>query len=323
MKMKLGEALVRDSLITREQLKEALERQVMFGGRIGTNIVERGFMKEADLAAFLGRYFRVPVVDPMLLASIDPEIIECISRDIAEKYRVLPFKKERKRLHLAMMEPTMHENIDALRFKTTYDIIPYVITEIRLMYALEKYYGIQRSLRFISTTPQLADDEKPTVADDKAALLKLKEGFCSAKDKEEIVGLLLHAAGKIYSRVAIFLLKGETVSGWKGRGLNIDRETFRLDPHSLFSEVITGKHYYRGPLLKVPGNEPLIKIVGGTPQDCLVIPVQIREKIIGLLYVDNGISSVLDANLGYINSLVSMASISFEISILRRKIFDL
>ena len=54
-----------------------------------------------------------------------------------------------------------------------------------------------------------------------------------------------------------------------------------------------------------------------------MIPIQIREKIIGLLYVDNGIASVLDANLGYINNIVSMASISFEITILRRKIFDL
>lgn len=322
MKMKLGEALVRESLITRDQLKEALERQVIFGGRIGTNIVERGFMKEADLAAFLGRYFGVPAVDVKMLASIDSEIIECISRDVADKYRVIPFKKERKRLHVAMMEPNVLQNIDELRFRTTYDIVPYIITEMRLLYALEKYYGIERSLRYISTTP-LSDEEQAAAPEKKEDLMKLKESFASAREKEEIVGLLLHAAEKVYSRVAVFLLKSGSISGWKGRGLNVENESFRPDPNSLFAEVIARKNYYRGPLLKVPANDPLIKIVGGSPQDCLVIPIQIREKIIGLLYVDNGISSVLDANLGYINSIVSMASISFEITILRRKILDL
>ncbi|MBA4371933.1 MAG: hypothetical protein C0402_03625 [Thermodesulfovibrio sp.] len=320
--MKLGEALVRDSLITRDQLKEALERQVIFGGRIGTNIVERGFLKEAELAGFLSRYFKVPAVDVKLLTSIENEVIDCISRDIAEKYRVIPFKKERKRLHVAMMEPNVLQSIDELRFRTTYDIVPYIITEMRLLYALEKYYGIERNLRYISTT-HLSDEEQATAPDNKADLLKLKESFASARDKEEIVGLLLHAAGKVYSRVAMFVIKSGSVSGWKAKGLNVERAEFRPQPNSLFAEVIAGKNYYRGPLLKVPANEPLITIVGGTPQDCLVVPVQIREKIIGLLYVDNGIASVLDANLGYINNIVSMASISFEITILRRKIFDL
>ncbi len=322
MKMKLGEALVKDSLITRDQLKEALERQVIFGGRIGTNIVERGFLKEADLAAFLSRYFRVPAVDVKLLASIEGEIIECITRDVAEKYRVIPFKKDRKRLHVAMMEPNVVQNIDELRFRTNYDIIPYIITEMRLLYALEKYYGIERNLRYISTT-QLTDEDKPAPQDNKAELLKLKESFAGAREKEEIVGLLLHAAGKIYSRVGMFLLKSGGVTGWKAKGLNVENEEFRPHPNSLFAEVVARKTYYRGPLLKVPANDPLIKIVGGTPQDCLVIPILIRDKVIGLLYVDNGIASVLDANLGYINSIVSMASISFEITILRRKIFDL
>lgn len=321
--MKLGEALVRDSLITRDQLREALERQVIFGGRIGTNIVERGFLKEAELAGFLSRYFKVPAVDVRLLAAIDSEIIDCISRDVAEKYRVIPFKKDRKRLHVAMMEPNVLQSIDELRFRTTYDIVPYIITEMRLLYALEKYYGIERNLRYISTI-HLSDVEQAAPApDSKADLLKLKESFAGAREKEEIVGLLLHAAGKVYSRVGMFLVKAGGVSGWKAKGLNVEHEEFRPQPNSVFAEVISHKNYYRGPLLRVPANEPLIKIVGGTPQDCLIVPVQIRDKIIGLLYVDNGIASVLDANLGYINNIVAMASISFEITILRRKILDL
>ena len=60
--MKLGEALVKEALITRQQLEQALKRQVQFGGRIGTNLVELRFLEEEDLSKFLSRFFRLPAV---------------------------------------------------------------------------------------------------------------------------------------------------------------------------------------------------------------------------------------------------------------------
>ena len=64
MGLKLGEAMVKDGLITRDQLRVSLERQVVFGGKTGTNIVELGILAEKDLAAFLSRFFKMPAVDP-------------------------------------------------------------------------------------------------------------------------------------------------------------------------------------------------------------------------------------------------------------------
>ena len=97
----------------------------------------------------------------------------------------------------------------------------------------------------------------------------------------------------------------------------------KIAPASIFADVINKKNYYRGPLLKIPGNETLISILSGAPQDCCMIPIQLRDRIIALLYVDNGNASVMDAGLSYIHTLVTMAAYSFEISILRRKILDL
>jgi hypothetical protein len=322
MKLKLGEALVQDSLITKEQLKMALERQVIFGGKIGTNIVELGFMKEGELSAFLSRYFKLPAVEPPHLASIDSEIIACISAEQAEKYKMIPFRKDRNRLHVAMSEPRSFQEIDELRFTLGYEIIPYVITELRLIFALEKYYGTERDLRYISTF-QLEDGEKSDVTGTREQLSKLKEDFAGAHGKEEIIGLLLNAAGGVYSRIGLFILKDNQLKGWKSRGLNIENKNLNVAPDSIFFEAISKKSYYRGPVLNVPGNGPLISILSGTPQDCLLIPVFIRDKIIALLYVDNGNASVLDANLSYINKIVSIASISFEMAILRSKIMEL
>jgi hypothetical protein len=324
MALKLGEALVKESLITREQLKLALERQVIFGGRIGTNIVELGILTERDLSSFLSRYFRIPAVEPASLSSVDSEIIACITRELAEKYKAIPFKKDRNRLHVAMQDPRSMAAVDELRFITGYDIIPHIVTELRLLYALEKYYGSERDLRYISIFGKEEEREVAKSKDEAADhLKKVKEEFISAGEKEEIIGILLNESKRIASRAAVFIVKGDKLAGWKGRGLSVDNLEIDIDPNSVFSDVINRKNYYRGPLLKVPGNEQLIQIASGTPQDCILMPIQIRDKIIGILYADNGVASVLDAGLAYIKTLATMASLSFEIVILRKKIMDL
>jgi hypothetical protein len=320
--MKLGEALVNASLITREQLRLALERQVIFGGRIGTNIVELGILSEKELSAFLSRYFKIPAADQAQIASIDPEVIACIGRALAEKYKVVPFRKDRNRLHVAVLDPRSIAGADEIRFITGYDIIPYVITELRLLYALEKYYDIKRDLRYVSILGK--EEERETTAEEaKAKLKKVKEEFANAKEKEEIIGILLNESRKIASRAAVFLLRSNKLTGWQSRGLEAAKFEAEVAANSVFSDVIAGRNYYRGPILKVPGNEPLISLLSGAPQDCLIIPLRIRDKIVALLYADNGNASVLDASLTYFDALVAMASLSFEIVILRKKILDL
>ncbi len=321
--MKLGEAMVKNSLITRDQLKQALERQVIFGGRIGTNILELGVITEGDMLSFLSSYLKVPAAKPSDLNDIDAEVIASISRELAEKYKGMPFRKDRNRLHVAMLDPREIASIDEMRFLTGSDIIPYIITDLRMYYCLEKYYGIKRDLRYISVLgkEEAAGEKRPD--DDNEQLLKAKEQFAGVRDREEVIGILLNETKPLASRASVFLVKGGVISGWKSRNIPVDQFEVPVDDLSIFSEVLNRKAYYRGPLLKMPGNEPLIGRLGGLPQDCCMIPIHVRDKIVGLLYVDNGNNAVLDAGVSHINSLVAMAAISFEIVILRRKLFDL
>jgi len=323
--MKLGEALVRAGLITKEHLRQALERQVIFGGRIGTNLVELKVIKETDLVSFLSKYLKVPAVEPSKLLTADEETRACISREMAEKYKVVPFRKDRNRLHVASIDPRSMAAVDELRFITGYDIIPYVTSELRLLYALEKFYGLERDLRYISIFDHEEDsEEKPKDSEEsKKQLIRIKEQFAEAKERDEIIGLLLNETRKIASRAGIFIMKSEKVSGWRGRGMDAENVEIRIEPSSVFAEVLNRKNYYRGPLLKIPGNEPLIALLFGTPQDCCMIPIQLREKVIAFLYLDNGNKAVLDAGLSYAHALVTMTAYSFEISILKKKILDL
>jgi hypothetical protein len=263
MPLKLGEAMVKGSIITKEQLRLALERQVIFGGRLGTNLVELGIIKETELASFLEKFFKVRIVDPAYLDSVDDETISCISKEIAEKYKAVPFKKERNRLHIAIQDPLIVSNVDEIRFITGYDIIPYAVTEIRLLYTLEKYYGTERDLRYISIFGKVEEEAK-TKDKNKGRLLKVKKEFANAQEKEEIIGILLNETRSITSRVAIFIVKGDRLVGWKSKGLDVEGFETEIGNPSIFTDVINRKSYYRGPLLKIPGNNPFIKVLSGT-----------------------------------------------------------
>ena len=316
--MKVGEALVKEGLITRPQLELALQRQVQFGGRIGTNLLEMRIVGEDELTKFLSRYFRVPPISPELITSIEEEVLSAVNKEIVEKYKILPLKKERSRLHAAALNPNNVKEIDELRFITGLDIIPYVITELRLLYALEKYYGIKRELRYISVTDRFDPEKKP----EEDSIDKIKAAFANVKETEEIAGILIQAAYKVAARVGVFIIKGKKITGWKGRGISVDGFAVTEDEFSIFSDVLKRRSHYRGPVLNIKGNEPLIKLLGGTPQDALLMPIDIRERMVAMFYVDNGNTSVLDANVGFLSKLASLAGLAFEMMIIKKKIME-
>src|SRR5687767_13589559 len=114
--MKLGELLLQEKLITRDGLEEALEEQVVHGGRIGTNLVELGLLKEADLAKMLGKVHNVASAsgemtpDPQ---AFNPELIKFYDdRD------VMPMRSDATRLSVAMINPGDLKTLDELSFKT-------------------------------------------------------------------------------------------------------------------------------------------------------------------------------------------------------------
>ncbi len=149
MPPKLGELLVKEGAITRKQLEEALKSQVIFGGRLGTNLVEMGLIDEQKLVQYLSRQLEVPYATPEQLTSIPADVIKLISREMAEEYKMVPLSLEKKRLTVAIWDPSDLSAIDAISFITGYIIKPLVCSELRLLMALEQYYGVKREMRYI------------------------------------------------------------------------------------------------------------------------------------------------------------------------------
>lgn len=147
MALRLGEMLVRAGHITPEQLDEALKSQVIFGGRLGTNLIEMGCIEEEELAKVLSEKLRVPRVSPDELMNIPPSIAGAVPLEVVKQYQVVPLRLENRRLSVVMADPSDLYAIDQIAFSTGHVIVPMVAPEIRLLMALEKYYGIKREIR--------------------------------------------------------------------------------------------------------------------------------------------------------------------------------
>ncbi|QWV99820.1 general secretion pathway protein [Geomonas nitrogeniifigens] len=148
--MRLGEMLVQAGKITPAQLDETLKGQAIFGGRFGTNLVEMGYLDEQDLAEFLSQKIGIAHAAPGQLLDIPPNIIKLIPFDYVKKYKAIPIALNNRKVTLAMVDPTDLHAIDEIAFATGYIIVPVIAPELRIVTALEKYYGIKREVRYIS-----------------------------------------------------------------------------------------------------------------------------------------------------------------------------
>jgi type IV pilus assembly protein PilB len=136
---RIGDLLMREGLITREQLDKALQEQRQNGTRVGYNLVKLGFIQETELTKMLARQYRMPAVD-LSKFEVDPRIAKLIPGELATKHLVLPLKRDGRTLTVAMADPTNLGVIDDLKFITRYDIFPVIAGEYTLRNAVEKYY---------------------------------------------------------------------------------------------------------------------------------------------------------------------------------------
>jgi type IV pilus assembly protein PilB len=145
MSAKLGEALLRENLITPLQLKEALDHQRTNGGRLGSTLVRLGMLSDEEITAVLSRQYGVPSVN-LELFEVDASAVKLVTQETARKYMVLPLSRVGPTLTLAMVDPTNVFAIDDIKFMTGLQVEPVVVSEAALLHAIERYYGTTREL---------------------------------------------------------------------------------------------------------------------------------------------------------------------------------
>jgi len=137
---KLGEILLKENLLTPDQLKQALEHQKANGGRLGNSLVRLGFMSDEEVMAILSRQYGVPSIN-LDYFDVDPGITKLIPMDTALKFQVLPLSRVGSSLTLAMVDPTNVFAMDDIKFMTGFNIEPVVASETAIAEAIRKNYG--------------------------------------------------------------------------------------------------------------------------------------------------------------------------------------
>ena len=140
MAAKLGDLLVTENLITRQQLGKALEYQRVHGGRLGYCLIQLGCVTGEDISAILCRQFGLPSIN-LPFFEVDPSIVKLIPLETARKYQVLPLSRAGSTLTIATIDPTDVFAMDDLQFMTGFTIEPVVVAESAIREAIQKYYG--------------------------------------------------------------------------------------------------------------------------------------------------------------------------------------
>jgi len=136
---KLGELLVREKLISLQELKKAQNEQGKGGGNLGFALARLGILSEKEITSFLSQQYRIPAIE-LNEYEIDEEVVKLISKDIALKHKVMPIARVGSSIILAMADPSNLNGIDDVKFLTGYNVEPVVTSEAGLLAAVEQYY---------------------------------------------------------------------------------------------------------------------------------------------------------------------------------------
>ena len=137
---RLGELLVREKLISPQQLAKAQDRSKVEGSRLGYEIARMGLVNETDLTKFLSKHYGVPSIN-LGEIEVPDNIIKLIPREVAERHQCIPVNRSGATLVIAMADPSNIYAIDDLKFMTGYNIEQVVATESAIQESIAKYYG--------------------------------------------------------------------------------------------------------------------------------------------------------------------------------------
>ena len=175
----LGAHLVDQGVITSEQLASAVEAQAVYGGRLGTNLVELGLLDLDQLSDHLSAMTGVPIPPKDWLEAPAPNALKMVPKAMLEDRGALPLRADTAKLHVAVLDPTSQALLDDLARAAGRVVVPYVLPELRLRFALERHAGIQRPVRLANVAKKLEAVRKRALAqpDDRPEEVRLREAL--------------------------------------------------------------------------------------------------------------------------------------------------
>jgi hypothetical protein len=140
--------LVGHDYLTASELEEVTQAVVLYGGRLGTAVVEAGLMTPDELDHALAQHLELPEIPKEWLRKPDPGARAALHPDLVKRHRAFPLHFEKRTLHVGLLDPRDSAVLDALAFASGCLIAPYPLSELRFAELMRRVYGVEPSPRF-------------------------------------------------------------------------------------------------------------------------------------------------------------------------------
>jgi type IV pilus assembly protein PilB len=190
MSQRLGDLLVKEKVITSEQLEQATKLQKESHTRLASALVKLGFLSDEDVTNFLSRQYGVPAIN-LSYFEIDPAVVKLIPYETAKRYQILPLSRVGASLTIAMVDPTNVFAMDDIKFMTGFNIEPVVASENSIVEGIDKAYGASKEEELEQVMQSMNDlgDGADVEVQTEAQELELRE-LEKAADEAPIVKLV-------------------------------------------------------------------------------------------------------------------------------------
>src|SRR5512147_2358825 len=193
---RLGELLVREKLISLQQLRQAQDEQKISGQNLGYTLAKLGYISDDEITSFLSTQYRLPAID-LDEFEVDAEVIRLVSREVCEKHKILPVSRSGSSLIVAMADPTNLHAIDDIKFLTGYNVEPVVASETAIQHAIERFYTVGPNYDEVMAEFNIADEDIDFTGDsEEINALELERASADAPVVRLVNVLLLNAIRK-------------------------------------------------------------------------------------------------------------------------------
>ncbi|QTA80327.1 Putative type II secretion system protein [Desulfonema limicola] len=177
-KQRIGDILINAGLVNQDQMKEALQNQVISGKRIGTILVEMGFLSEENMVGALSKQLGFPSID-LKKISITDELLNILPKNFLVKNQVVPVEKDGDKVKIAMVNPLDRSTINDIEFMVGSAVYPLVVSSSAMQHFLKSRVAEDENMKIRDTVSadKIEVVEKEIV---KIDLIRLKKAYESS-----------------------------------------------------------------------------------------------------------------------------------------------
>ncbi len=298
--MTFGAYLVEQGVLSPGQLDDALCAQRIFGGRLGLNLVELGFLPLGALEELLARRTGFDLAPAAALERIPRPTLQSLPADLVGRRQAIPFRVESRHLHVAVCDPAEEGLAFDLSVAAPFPVRLFLTSELRIRTLLERHYRIPRPIRFrsghrqavrpepvsaglavVDCGPALsgeAADQGPAAgvgSDVVAPVEPPAPDLSGCADRDAVADAALRFASEHVSAAALFVVSKGRIRFWRAVGLPLTEEAIERVALSDPADPA-----FRDRLAAVVGRSGV--------SDSRLLPVLVRGRVVNLLYADNG-----------------------------------